>query len=173
MTAEARWVRSRIHLAGRVVPLAAYAGVLHVEVTIKPWMQGALVEPVRLTSWFYLKIYHNAGLFLGSLPVTTVSVAYWLFACAALVWIWWRMATVQSLPVGTGYALLAAGLTGNSLGRVQGEVVDYLAFGPLVDDKWLFANVSDVAILGGLVLLTCVLVWSRMKRRNLVPGLPD
>lgn len=140
--------------------------MLHGKVAIKRWAEGAFGEPVRIASWFYLKIFHNTNLLLGTLPLDAVSVAYWLFVCVALVWVWWRMATTQRLPVGIGYALLGAGFTSNALDRARGEVVDYLAFGPIVGDKWLFANLADVVVLSGITLLTLALIRSRVRRRK-------
>ena len=76
------------------------------------------------------------------------------------------MVTAASLAVRVGYALVAGGFMGNVLGRVNGAVVDYLGFGPIVDDKWLFANFADVALLVGGILLGVVLVRSKMQARR-------
>ena len=163
-TVEQR-VPDRTRIAPWILALVISAGALWVDVTAKEWASEVLAGPVRITSWFYLALHHNPDLFLGVLPVSAVSVAYWLAMCGALVWIGWRMRRVGSLTVGAGYALVAGGLVGNVFGRAQGAVVDYLVFGPVVDDKWLYANLADLFLLSGGLLLGAVLVRNKVKTR--------
>lgn len=49
-------------------------------------------------------------------------------------------------------------MIGNALDRVNGGVVDFLGFGPVIDEKWAFANLADLAMLGGMLLLGVVLI---------------
>lgn len=146
-----------------VLALAILAGLLWADVVIKEWAQASLNEPVRIASWFYLALHHNSGLFLGTLPVSAVSVVHWPFIWCALAWLGWCMVRAGSLTVGAGYALVTGGFVGNVFGRANGAVVDYLAFGPVSGDKWAFANLADIAILGGALLLGVVLVRSMIR----------
>ena len=150
-------------IAPWVLALVVLAGVLWVDVAIKEWAQASLREPVRITSWLYLAIHHNSGLFLGTPPVSAVSIVHWPFVFCALAWLGWRMVRTGSSTVGVGYALVTGGFVGNVFGRANGAVVDYLGFGPVIDDKWAFANFADIAILGGALLLGVVLVRSRIR----------
>ena len=71
------------------------------------------------------------------------------------------MVRTGSLAIGAGYGLVTGGVLGNALGRANGAVVDFLGFGPVVGDQWAFANVADVAMLGGMLILGAVLVRGR------------
>ncbi len=148
-----------------VLALVVFAGVLWTDVCIKVWAQDTLTEPAHITSWLCLAVHFNPGLFLGLIPVSAVSMPHGLFAGAAVVWLGWRMLRVASLPIGVGYALVAGGFAGNTLGRVKGGVVDFLGFGPVAEGQWVFANLADLAILAGTLLLGTMLV-----RRTLRPG---
>lgn len=150
-------------IAPWVLALVVLAGVLWVDVAIKEWAQASLREPVRITSWLYLAIHHNSGLFLGTPLVSAVSIVHWPFVFCALAWLVWRMVRTGNSTVGAGYALVIGGFVGNVFGRANGAVVDYLGFGPVIDDKWAFANFADIAILGGALLLGVVLVRSRIR----------
>lgn len=158
-----RRAQSGTGVAPWVFALVILAGVLWVDVAIKVWAQASLREPVRITTWFYLAIHHNSGLFLGTVPVSAVSVVHWPFVCCALAWLGWRMVRTSSSTVGAGYALVTGGFVGNVFGRANGAVVDYLGFGPVIGDKWAFANLADIAIVGGALVLGAVLVRSRMR----------
>lgn len=149
-----------------VLALTVFAGVLWTDVSMKVWAQDVLAEPVRITPWLYLKVHLNPGLFLGTVPVSAVSIVYWLFVCVAVVWLGRQVLRTASLAVGVGYALVAGGFAGNILGRIKGGVVDFLCFGPVADGKWVFANTADLAILGGVLLLGAMLVRGRMRPRR-------
>ena len=155
--------KSRASVGAWVIALAVFAGVLSTDLAIKAWAHDMLTEPVRITSWLALAVQHNSGLFLGALPVSAVSTVHWVVVCGALVWIGWRMVTQSSRTIGVGYALVAGGLTGNAIGRVQGAVIDYVGFGPIIDGKWLFMNLADLALIGGGLVLGVVLVRSRVQ----------
>ena len=152
------------HISPGILASAICAGVLWTDVVIKQWAENALTEPVHITSWLCLAIQHNAGLFLGAVPVASVPVMHWLFLGAAILGLGWRMLCTSSLTIGAGYALVAGGVMGNALGRINGAVVDFLGFGPVIDDKWAFANLADFAMLGGALLLGVVLIRGRSWR---------
>ena len=147
-----------------ILSLAVCAGVLWTDLVIKQWAENALTEPVRITSWLCLAIQYNAGLFLGAVPVASMPVMHWLFLGAAILCLGWRMTRSSSLAIGVGYALITGGVMGNALDRINGTVVDFLGFGPVVDEKWAFANLADFAMLGGLLLLGVVLIRGRSWR---------
>ena len=155
-----------------ILALAIFAGVLWTDVAFKQWAEVALTEPIRVTAWLYLAIRHNTGMFLGTLPVASVSLAHWLFLGVALICLGWRMVRTGSLAIGAGYALVTGGVMGNALGRVNGAVVDFLGFGPVVDDKWAFVNFADIAMLSGALLLGVVLVRGRTRARHAQAGEP-
>lgn len=153
------------HIRTWVVALAVFTGVLWTDVAFKAWAVGTLVEPLQVTSWFYLAVHHNAGLFLGFVPVSAVSAVYWMFTFCAVVWMGQRMLTVGSLSIAVAYALVAGGFMGNVFGRIQGVVVDYLAFGPVASgNTWLFVNLADLALLAGGILISAVLILKRGRR---------
>ena len=144
-----------------ILALAIFASVLWTDAATKLWAQEALTEPVHITSWLCLALQRNTAIFFGAVPVSEVSVALWLFLGTALVGLGWRMVRTDSLAIGAGYALVTGGVLGNALGRANGAVVDFLGFGPVVGDQWAFANVADVAMLGGMLILGAVLVRGR------------
>ena len=147
-----------------ILALAICAVVLWTDLVIKQWAENALTEPVRITSWLCLAIQHNAGLFLGAVPVASIPVVHWLFLGAAILCLGWRMMRSSSLAIGAGYALVTGGVMGNALDRIDGAVVDFLGFGPVVGEKWAFANLADFAMLGGVLLLGVVLIRGRSWR---------
>ena len=147
-----------------VLALAIFFVALWADVTLKTLAQEALADPVRIADWVYLAVQRNDGIFLGALPVANVAVVHWLVVCTAMVWFFWRLATARSLSVSAGYALVAAGLMGNMFGRIKGEVIDYLGFGPIVDGQWLFVNFADICLVAGAILLGAVLLRSRAQR---------
>ena len=159
----------RVDTKGSISPgilaLAIFAGLVWTDATFKLWAQETLLEPVHITSWFCLMLQHNTGLFLGTVPLSSVSTIHWIFLCGAVVALGWRMVRTRDLAIGSGYALVAGGVMGNAMDRVNGVVVDFLGIGPLVDDKWVFLNIADVAMMGGLVLLGVVLVRGRVRRQ--------
>ena len=60
--------------------------------------------------------------------------------------------------------MVLGGLTSNLIDRGRGAVVDYLAFGPFAQDKWLYMNIADLAMLTGLMLLSTALIRHRGRR---------
>ena len=156
------WTRNDKGLRPWVVALVIFSGVLWSDAAIKAWAAGFFHdEPVRVAEWAYLKIHYNSGLGLGHLHLFP---ALWPVVFCALAWVMWRMVSSRKPPINVGYALVAGGFTGNVLGHVQGGVVDYAAFGPVVGDKWMIANLADLAIVGGLVILSVVLIGNRTSR---------
>ena len=149
-----------------VLALAVAVVALWADVATKEWAATSLTEPVHVTSWFLLSVRHNAGIFLGSLPVAAVPVLYWAFVGGALTYLAWRMTRTDHLAIGIGYALVAGGLLGNAMSRINGAVVDYLGFGPLFGDVWAFANFADFSMLGGMALLGAVALQGRMRSRR-------
>ncbi|MCY4469052.1 MAG: hypothetical protein OXC08_10040, partial [Thiotrichales bacterium] len=89
-------------IAPWILALVILAGVLWVDVAVKEWAQASLREPVRIASWFYLALHHNSGLFLGTLPVSAVSIVHWPFVFCALAWLVWRMVRTGNSTVGAG-----------------------------------------------------------------------
>ena len=152
--------------APQLLALALCAGALGVDLALEGWAQAALAEPVRVVSWLYLALHHNPGLFLGALPVSAVSVVYWLVVGAALLWMGQRMVRTQSRAIAAGYALIAGGLAGNALDRVQGAVVDYFVIGPVAEGQWLAVNASDLALLAGALILGVVMVRGMRLSRD-------
>ena len=141
------------------------AAVLGIDVGTKSWASATLTEPVRLADWLYLMLHHNSGLFLGAVPV---SAGYWVCVCVATVWFGWRAWRSTSAATAVCLAVVLAGLTGNAIGQAQGAVVDFIGFGPIWGDLWLFVNVADLAMVLGVLALAFVLV-SRMACRARVP----
>lgn len=156
--------RPRLH-AG-TYSLVTFAVVLYTDCALKLWAQSALVEPVRLASRLYLTVHLNPDLFLGFLPISTIPFIHWFFVCGALVWLAGRMTFVCNPMIGSCFAMVAGGVMGNALGRLKGGVVDYLAFGPVFDDKWMIFNFADFAMLGGSLFLGGLLVGSKYRRQN-------
>ena len=153
------------YLAPRAPALAVLGAVLAADLALKLWAQAALTEPVRILSWLYFTLHRNDGIFLGALPVAQVALLYWLAIGAAALWIGSRMFRSPEPIVRIVYALVAAGLVGNVLGRFDGAVVDYLAFGPVAgNDQWMFVNLADAALIGGGIVLGCVLVRDRVRQ---------
>lgn len=157
-------LKSEGDLSPGILALAICAGVLWTDVALKQWAENTLTEPAFITSWLCLALQHNAGLFLGTFLVAPVAPAYWFFLGAAVLGLGWRTVGARSLATGAGYALVTGGVAGNALDRVNGAVVDFLGFGPVVDDKWAFANLADFAMLGGALVLGMVLIGRRARR---------
>jgi lipoprotein signal peptidase len=141
--------------------LSAFAGVLAIDISTKIWAAAVLTEPVRITDWLYLMLHRNAGLFLGTVPV---SVEYWIGMCAAACWFGWRALRSSSAPLSVCLAVVLAGVAGNAIGQSQGAVVDFLGVGPIADDTWLVMNVADLALVGGGLALGACLVRERVCR---------
>lgn len=148
------WVRG-------TTALAAFAGVLSIDLVTKEWAEAALTEPVRIADWFYLMPRHNAGMFLGTVPVST---EYWVCVCVALGWFGWRALRSFNAPVAVCVAAVLAGMAGNAIGQAQGAVVDFIGFGPITGDKWLVVNVADFALVGGGLALGLYLLYRRLRR---------
>ena len=147
--------------ARRITALAAFAGMLGIDLVTKAWAGAALTEPVRIADWLYLMHHHNSGLFLGAVPVST---GYWVCMCAAAAWFGWGALSSSSVPVSVCLAVVLAGVAGNAVGQAQGAVVDFIGFGPITGDLWLVANVADVAMVGGALVLGVCLIRDRVGR---------
>ena len=157
-------LNSQSSLRPGTLALAICAGVLWTDVALKHWAENTLAEPVLVTSWLCLALQYNSGLFLGTLPVAPVALPHWLFLGAAILGLLWRTVGARSLATGAGYALVTGGVIGNALDRVNGGVVDFLGFGPIVGEKWAFANLADFAMLVGVLVLGMVLIRGRARR---------
>ena len=148
-------------LAHKTKTVAAFAAVLSIDLVTKAWATTVLTEPVRIADWLYLMLHHNAAMFLGAVPV---SAGYWVCVCAALGWFGWRALRSFSTPVAVCVAAALAGLTGNAIGRAQGAVVDFIGIGPITGELWLVANVADIALVGGVLVLGIYLLRDRTRR---------
>ena len=156
--------RSRPWIAG----VGIFVAVLTLDAVIKDWAQVSLATPVCATSWMCLAVQHNSGLFMGMVPLdpdSTVSTLHWLGLPLVLAWIGWRVLTLDHVQFNACYALVAGGLVGNLADRAEGGVVDYLGFGPVVDGKWAFMNLADLALVAGAVWLGVLLVRRWRYRR--------
>ena len=149
--------------AHRRLALAVFAAVLGADIATKAWAASVLTEPVRVADWLYLMLHRNSGMFLGTVPV---SAAYWLCAGAAFGWFGWRALRVRSATPAACLAVILAGLTGNAIGQARGAVVDFIGFGPISGNRWLVANVADLALVGGALVLGLFLVREWMGRRR-------
>ena len=143
--------------------VAAFAAVLSIDLVTKAWATAVLTEPVRIVDWLYLMLHHNAGMFLGAVPV---SVGYWVCACAALGWFGWRALRSFSTPVAVCVAAALAGLTGNAIGRAQGAVVDFIGVGPVTGNLWLVANGADLALVVGVLGVGFFRIRDRARRAH-------
>ena len=153
-----------------VAGVVIFVAVLTLDVVLKSWAEESLAEPVCLASWMCLAVLHNPGLFLGMVPLapgSMVSAVYWLALPPVLAWLGWRLLTLSSVPVTACYALVAGGLVGNVAGRAEGAVIDYLAFGPVSGEQWVFANLADFALVTGVVWLGVLLLLRRKRARSL------
>ena len=147
----------------RILAIAVFALVLEVDIVTKAWAASVLTEPVRVADWLYLMHRHNSGLFLGTVPVSAV---YWICVFAAMGWFGWRALRSRSVVFVVCLATALAGLTGNAIGQAQGAVVDFIGVGPVKGDKWLVANVADLALIGGALALGAYLLWQRVRPTN-------
>ena len=152
-------------LARRTSAIAVLVTVLGIDVGTKSWAAAALTEPVRLADWLYLMRFDNSGLFLGTVPV---SAGYWICVSAATGWFGWRAWRSTSVAIAVCLAVVLAGIIGNAIGQAQGAVVDFIGFGPITGNLWLFVNVADLAMVLGVLALAFFLV-SRMACRARVP----
>ena len=153
-----------------VAGVGIFAAVLTLDIVLKSWARESLAAPVCVTSWMCLAVQHNPGLFLGMVPLTPgsmVSAMHWLAVAPALGWLGWRVLTLDSAPIAACYALVAGGLAGNLADRAEGAVIDYVGFGPITDEKWVFANLADVALVAGVVWLGVLLLLRRKRARSL------
>ena len=148
-------------LPHRIRTLAVFAAVLSIDLVTKAWAEAALTEPVRIADWLYLMLHHNSGLFLGIVPVST---GYWICVCVALGWFGWRALGSSSVPVSVCLAVVLAGVAGNAIGQAQGAVVDFIGIGPITGEVWLVANVADLALMGGVLVLGIYLIRDRLRR---------
>lgn len=143
---------------------AVFLGVLVLDTGTKEWAQATLTEPVRIADWLCLMLYRNSGLFFGTVPV---SAGYWVGVCAALGWFGWRALRSTSVTLAVCLAVALAGLAGNAIGQARGAVVDFIGVGPVTGDLWLVANVADIALVGGVLVLGLYLMWERHRRARL------
>ena len=143
--------------------LAICTGVLWTDVALKHWAENALAEPVLITSWLCLRAPVQLGVVSGHAsrgprrPSRTGS-----FLGAAILGLLWR--TAAGAQPGNRRRLCSRyrrGLIGNAVDRVNGGVVDFLGFGPVVGEKWAFANLADFAMLVGMLVLGMVLIRGR------------
>ena len=146
-----------------------FVAVLTLDIVLKGWAQESLAAPVCITSWMCLAVQHNPGFFLGMVPLapgSMVSAIHWLAVTPVLAWLGWRLLTLDSVPITACYALVAGGLVGNLAGRAEGAVVDYVGFGPIAGEEWVFANLADLALMTGGVWLGVLLVLRRKSARS-------
>ena len=151
-----------------VAGVGVFVALLTLDALLKGWARELLVAPVCATSWMCLAVQYNSGLFLGMAPLvpgTTVSALHWLMVPPTLAWLGWRALTLDTVALSACYGLVAGGLVGNLVGRAEGAVVDYVAFGPVVNEKWVFMNLADLAMVAGVVWLGVLLVRRRRRRR--------
>ena len=153
-----------------ITALAVFAGMLGVDLVTKAWAEAALTEPVRIADWLYLMLHHNSGLFLGTVPV---SAGYWVCICAAAAWFGWRALNSSSAPVSVCLVVVLAGVAGNAVGQAQGAVVDFIGIGPITGNLWLVANVADLAMVGGALVLGICLIRDRRRWSPVVPASPE
>ncbi len=164
-TPTERRARGDARLSPWAFGLAVAAMALGTDVASKDWALQALAEPVAVTPWFYLALYGNAGIYLGAMPVANIWMLYWSVMAMAAVWLGLRIVRSSDRTVNAGYALVAGGLAGNALCLLsRGAVVDFLAFGPVTGDKWLFVNLADLFLVAGGLVLGAVLVRGRLSR---------
>lgn len=104
-------------------------------------------------------LHHNAGLFVGTVPV---SVWYRPCVCAAMGRLGWRVLRTTSVPLAVCLAVALAGLIGNAIGQAQDAVVAFLGFWPTNGTEWLVMNVADLALVGGVLALGIHLVRRRI-----------
>ena len=168
---------SRAQVRPWIAGLATFVAVLTIDVALKDWALESLAVPVCLTTWMCLAVQYNSGLFLGTVTLTPdsmVTAVHWLMVTPVLAWLAWRVLTMDRVEFNACYALVAGGLVGNLVGRADGAVVDYLGVGPVIDEKWAFMNLADVALLGGVVWLGVLLVRRRQfgtrSNRRTVPS---
>ena len=152
-----------------VAGVGIFVAVLTLDAMLKDWAQVSLAAPVCVTSWMCLAVQHNPGLFLGMAPMapdSTLSALHWLVLPPVLAWLGWRVLTLDRVPFNACYALVAGGLVGNLADRAEGAVIDYLGFGPVVNEKWAFINLADLALVAGVVWLGVLLVLRRKPARS-------
>ena len=150
-------------LAHKTTTVAAFAAVLSIDLLTKAWAAVAFAEPVRIADWLYLMLHHNAGMFLGAVPV---SAGYWVCVFAVLGWFGWRALRSYSTPVAVCVAAALAGLTGNAIGQAQGAVVDFIGVGPVTGNLWLVANIADLALVVGVLGVGFFRIRERARRAH-------
>ena len=151
----------------RLIPLALGTGVLCADIALEHWAREALVDPICATEWPCLAMTHNAGLFPGVVPIGAGALAQLLTLVlgTAILWLTWRAVSASGSATRIGYALVAGGFAGNGLDRIGGPVVDYVGVGPVVEGKWIFANLADVAMVAGGIMLTVVFVSGQIRAK--------
>ena len=157
--------RVRPWLAG----VGVFVTVLLLDLASKEWASAVLISPVCPASWSCFAVLYNTGFFLGLLkpaPDSLVMSLHWLAVPVVLAWLAWRTLMLKHATLNACFAMVAAGIVGNLMGRSEGAVVDWIAFGPVNDrNEWLFMNFADVAMVAGLGLLTAVLARRRWRTR--------
>ena len=149
-----------------MLAFTVFATVLSIDIATKAWAAAALTEPVRIADRLCLMLYHNSGMFLGTVPL---SAGYWLCMCVVAGWFGWRAWRSTSVTLAVCLAVVLAGLGGNAIGQARGAVVDFIGFGPITGDRWLVVNVADLALVGGALALGFHLIRKRMRRAHRQP----
>ena len=143
------------------------AALVLADATAAMWAERTLTtQPVRVTDWFYLAFYLNHRPLFGTLSVEGVRPLYPLIAGAGGIWFVWFLVTSRQRVVRIGCALVLAGLIGNVSSMMMGAVPDYFGVGPVVGDLWLFFNVSDVAIVAGVLTFAGTVVRAKFSDRT-------
>ena len=147
------------------VRVLGVAGVLGTDLGIKAWAVHAWQEPVQVASWLYLTASANSQILLGAMEAAEVGMIHTAIVLAVLGWLGWRTATAGSDRIAVWYGLITAGFASNVLDRMDGDVIDYLAVGPLLDGKWVIFNLADILMFAGLVAIG-IMVVRRTGRRG-------
>lgn len=148
-------------LARKIGPVAVFAAALSIDLVTKAWAAAVLTEPVRIADWLNLMLQHNAGMFFGTVPVST---EYWVCVCTALGWFGWRAFRSRSVSVALCLAVVLSGMVGNAIGQEQGAVVDFIGIGPITGEVWLVVNIADLALVAGTLALGFFLLRDRARR---------
>ena len=152
-----------------VTGVGLFVAVLTMDALLEGWARESLTAPICATSWMCLAVQYNSGLFLGMVTLESGSAAWalhWLMVPPVLAWLCWRVLTLNSGPLSACYALVTGGLVGNLTDRAVGGVVDYVGIGPVIDGRWVFMNLADVALVAGVVWLGMLLLWRRWRRHR-------
>lgn len=134
------------------------AGVLILDQASKYWIKSNLAPGQSLPADWPVRLTHvtNRGAAFGLLPNQTVFFILVAIVVVALILLYDRI-----LPRSTPLLRLALGL---QLGGAIGNLSDRLRYGYVVDffdlQVWPVFNVADSAIVVGVAVLFCLLVFS-------------